>query len=94
MTREAEKRNMAAARHSMLSPRDSIANRLPILPDPYVVLDADVQELGVVVAAARAPTIVKTPDLDTVTEASEESDTSDTSATISSDSELAFDSTV
>jgi hypothetical protein len=93
MTREAEKRNMAAARHSMLSPRDSIANRLPILPDPYVELDADVQEPKVVVAA-RVPTTVKTSNLDTVTEASEESNASDTFATTSSDSELGFESTV
>jgi hypothetical protein len=94
MTREAEERNMAAARHSMLSSRDSIANRLPILPDPYVVLDADVQDPEVVVVPSRAPTVVKIPGLDTVTEASEESEVLDPSTNTSSDSELGFDSTV
>jgi hypothetical protein len=89
MRREAEERNMAAERHSMLSRRDSIANRLPVLPDPYVVLDSDVQDSSVQkLVVTRAPTNVKEPDLETVAEASQESDGSKTS----SDSELGFDS--
>jgi hypothetical protein len=94
MRREAEERERAPRySYPMLTPRDSIANRLPIAPNPYAVQPVQEEEE---VQIEQQPVITKCmfvaqePDLETVIEVEHESDTSWTSAT--SDSEFPHDS--
>jgi hypothetical protein len=87
MRREAE-----AYSYPMLIPKDSIANRLPIAPNPYAMQPVQEEE----VEFEQQPVVTKCmfvaqePDLETVIEVEHESDTSWTSAT--SDSEFPHDS--